>query len=212
MAEDSGQSVLPALLDAILPMQPGLRQALQRGIDVLDVGCGRGRALNLLARTFPHSRFTGMDLGQEAVAEARAEADRHGTQNIQFLCQDVAQLEAENAYDLITAFDAVHDQAAPDVVLRRIATALRSQGTFLMQDIAGSRHVHDNLDHPLGPVLYTISCLHCMSVSLGQDGMGLGAMWGEETALAMLRDAGFSHVRIERLPHDVQNQYYIAET
>src|SRR5262249_26236965 len=59
MAEESDQTVVAALRDSILPLVPGLCSSLEDGIDVLDVGCGSGRALNLLARGFPRSRFTG---------------------------------------------------------------------------------------------------------------------------------------------------------
>jgi len=210
MAEDSGQSVLPALIDSILPLKPGLVESLERGIDVLDVGCGAGRALNLLARTYPRSRFTGYDLSLEAIAAGRAEAERHGSTNLRLEAVDLTTFDLEPRFDLVTAFDAIHDQADPARVLRSIRRALRPGGTFLMQDIAGSCHVHRNLNHPIGPLLYTISCLHCMSVSLAQDGAGLGAMWGEETALDMLRDAGFGRVEVKRLPHDIQNSYYVV--
>ncbi len=113
-------------------------------------------------------------------------------------------------YDLITAFDAIHDQARPDKVLAAIAKALKPDGTFLMQDIAASSHMHENLDHPAGPFLYTISCMHCMTVSLAQNGAGLGAMWGEEKAREMLQAAGFSKIDVKKLPHDFQNSYFIA--
>src|SRR5687767_1482933 len=130
---------------------------------------------------------------------------RRSLGNIQFVVQDAAELAEINAYDLITAFDAIHDQAKPERVLANIHTALRPSGTFLMQDIAASSHLQNNLDHPVGPLLYTISCLHCMSVSLAHGGPGLGAMWGKETALGMLNEAGFRDVCVEQLPHDFQN-------
>ncbi len=210
MAEDSGQTVLPALKDHILPLVPGLVERLEKGIDVLDVGCGSGRALNLMARTFPNSRFVGYDLSEEAIARARVEAQEHGTTNARFEVKDAATLDEEARYDLITTFDAVHDQADPAAVLKGIAEALREDGVYLMQDIAGSSHHHNNLEHPIGPFLYTISCMHCMTVSLAQGGAGLGAMWGEEKAKQMLEEAGFKEVEIEQLPHDFQNYYYIA--
>jgi 2-polyprenyl-3-methyl-5-hydroxy-6-metoxy-1,4-benzoquinol methylase len=210
MAEDSGQTVLPALTDLILPLVPGLVERLEKGIDVLDVGCGSGRALNLMARTFPNSRFLGYDLSEEAIARARTEAQEHGTTNARFEVKDAATLDEEARHDLITTFDAVHDQADPAAVLRGIANALREDGIYLMQDIAGSSHHHNNLDHPIGPFLYTISCMHCMTVSLAQGGEGLGAMWGEEKAKDMLEEAGFTKVEVEQLPHDFQNYYYIA--
>jgi SAM-dependent methyltransferase len=210
MAEDSGQTVLPALKDHILPLVPALVERLEKGIDVLDVGCGSGRALNLMARTFPNSRFVGYDLSEEAIARARVEAQEHGTTNARFEVKDAATLDEEARYDLITTFDAVHDQADPAAVLKGIAEALREDGVYLMQDIGGSSHHHNNLEHPIGPFLYTISCMHCMTVSLAQGGAGLGAMWGEEKAKQMLEEAGFKEVEIEQLPHDFQNYYYIA--
>jgi len=210
MAEDSGQTVLPALKEHILPLVPGLIVRLEKGIDVLDVGCGSGRALNLMARFFPNSRFVGYDFSEEAIDRARAEAQEHGTTHIRFEVKDAAALDEKERYDLITTFDAVHDQADPAAVLRGIAAALREEGVYLMQDIAGSSHHNNNIDHPIGPFLYTVSTMHCMTVSLAQGGEGLGAMWGEEKAKEMLEEAGFTHVEVEQLPHDFQNYYYIA--
>lgn len=210
MAEDSGQTVLPALLGSILPLVPGLVERLEAGIDALDAGCGSGRALNLLAREFPNSSFTGYDISEEGVARGRAEAAAHGAENIRFEVKDAARLEESSRYDLITTFDAVHDQADPAAVLAGIERSLRPGGVYLMQDIAGSSHVEGNLDHPLGPALYTISTMHCMTVSLARNGAGLGAMWGEEKAREMLAEAGFADVEVRRLPHDFQNSYFIA--
>ncbi|MFA9407377.1 MAG: methyltransferase domain-containing protein, partial [Candidatus Dadabacteria bacterium] len=121
-----------------------------------------------------------------------------------------AEIDDVNKYDLITTFDAVHDQADPDRVLSNINNALKDDGVYLMQDIAGSSHVHNNMDHLLGPFTYPISCMHCMTVSLSQNGKGLGAMWGKELATDMLKNAEFTQVEIKELPHDPINYYYIA--
>ncbi len=211
MAEDSGQTVVAALTDSILPLVPGLTDRLEEGIDVLDVGCGSGHALNLLARKFPESRFVGYDFSEEAISRARAEAAEHGAANVRFEVKDVATMSEKERYDLVTTFDAIHDQAQPAAVLRGIADALRDDGVYLMQDIAGSSHLHNNMDHPLGPFLYAISTMHCMTVSLAQGGEGLGTMWGKEKALEMLEKAGFGEVEVKQLPHDFQNSYYIAK-
>ncbi|WP_088889335.1 class I SAM-dependent methyltransferase [Leptolyngbya ohadii] len=209
MAEDSGQSVVSSLFDHVLPIIPGLAEALQQGIDVLDVGCGSGRALNKMAEAFPNSRFTGYDFSGEAVANANAEAQRRKLRNIQFQVKDAATIEESDRYDFITTFDAVHDQAKPDVVLQNICRALRPDGVYLMQDIHATTDVSGNLDHPIGSLLYTVSCMHCMTVSLAYGGMGLGAMWGKEKALELLANAGFQQVEVKQLAHDFQNDYYI---
>lgn len=211
MAEESGNTVLPALVDSILPLVDGLIEKLESGIEVLDVGCGSGRAMNLLAQTFPNSRFTGYDFSEEAIGRARREAESLGLENVRFEVRDAVAIGEMEKYDLITAFDAIHDQVRPAEVLDQIAAALKPGGTFLMQDISGSSHVHKNLEHPVAPLMYTISCLHCMTVSLANDGDGLGAMWGEEKALEMLDAAGFKSVRVERLPYDILNNYYVAQ-
>ncbi len=213
MAEDSGETVLPALRDHILPLVPGLTARLGEGIDVLDVGCGRGRALMLMAGWFPRSRLVGYDLSAEALGWARAEAGRQGLANLDFVERDLTSFDREadaGRFDLVTTFDAVHDQADPGAVVRGIRRSLREGGVYLAQDIKGSSEVHNNRDHPIGTLLYTVSCLHCMTVSLAQGGRGLGAMWGRETAEALFKDAGFRTVEVHELAHDVQNYYYVC--
>jgi ubiquinone/menaquinone biosynthesis C-methylase UbiE len=210
MAEESGQTVLPALLDSILPLVPGIKEKLEAGIDVLDIGCGSGKALILMAVNYPKSRFTGYDFSDEGIARARAEAERLNLKNVRFEVRDVALINEIACYDLITAFDAIHDQARPAVVLNEIFHALKANGAFLMQDIAGSSHLHKNMEHPLAPFGYTVSYMHCMTVSLALGGEGLGTMWGEEKACEMLKEAGFKGVVIQKLEHDMQNFYCVA--
>jgi 2-polyprenyl-3-methyl-5-hydroxy-6-metoxy-1,4-benzoquinol methylase len=210
MAEDSGQTVLPALMDSILPLCPGLVDSLREGIDVLDLGCGSGRAINLMARQFPRSRFRGIDLSQEAIDRAAREATTWGLSNARFEVRDATAFNDVEAYDFICTFDAIHDQADPARVLHNINRALRAHGTYLMQDISGTSHLERDVAHPAGPFLYAISTMHCMTVSLAQGGVGLGTMWGAETATKMLREAAFTKVRVEQLAHDFQNSYFVS--
>jgi ubiquinone/menaquinone biosynthesis C-methylase UbiE len=213
MAEDSGQSVLSSIESHILPIVPGLSDSLTRGIRVLDAGCGRGKILLRLAALFPKSRFVGLDLSGEMTDAARAEAARLGLRNVEFTAVDLSTFDERaepSAFDLITTFDAIHDQAKPLKVLKGIHTALEADGVYLMQDIKGSSHVHLNLAHPMGTFLYTVSCMHCMTVSLAQGGEGLGAMWGEEKTREYLARAGFRSVEKHELAHDIQNNWYVV--
>jgi 2-polyprenyl-3-methyl-5-hydroxy-6-metoxy-1,4-benzoquinol methylase len=213
MAEDSGHSVLSALESHILPLVPGLTDQLTRGMGVLDAGCGRGRIMTRLAELYPNSRFTGIDLSEEAIMYARRQAAEKGLRNLEFVAADLSDFDEtaqSESFELITTFDAVHDQAQPLRVLKGIHRALKADGVYLMQDIAGSSHVHNNLHHPLGTFLYTVSCMHCMTVSLAQGGEGLGAMWGEEKTREYLQKAGFGSIETHRLPHDIQNNWYVV--
>ena len=211
LAEDD--TVVSALESHILPLVPGLTDQLSRGIRVLDVGCGSGRAMNRLAELYPNSRFMGIDLSSEAIAAARAESARRGLRNIDFVARDLSDFDATaepEQYQFITTFDAVHDQAKPLQVLMGIHRALRSDGVYLMQDIRGSSHVHGNIGHPLGTFLYAVSAMHCMTVSLAQGGEGLGAMWGEEKTREYLTSAGFRSVDKHELAHDPMNNWYVV--
>jgi 2-polyprenyl-3-methyl-5-hydroxy-6-metoxy-1,4-benzoquinol methylase len=212
MAEDSGQSVLSSLEAHILPLVPGLVERLSGGIRMLDVGCGRGRILIRLASLFPGSRFVGIDLSPDAIGSARDEASGAGLTNVDFVAADLSDFDAQAepaSFDFVTTFDAVHDQAKPLNVLKGIHRALRADGLYLMQDIKGSTDVSKNIGHPLGTFLYTISCMHCMTVSLAQGGEGLGAMWGEEKTRECLARAGFRSVVKHELAHDIQNNWYV---
>ncbi len=210
MAEDSALVFDAALLSTILPLVADLPPRLEQGIDVADVGCGSGHAINLMATAYPNSRFVGFDFSAEGVAAARHEATAKGLGNARFEQRDVATLEGPPAYDLVTSFDSIHDQAQPDQVLRSIFEMVKPGGTYLCVDIQASSDLGENIDHPLGPFLYTVSCMHCMTVSLAQGGAGLGAVWGEQKALQMLGEAGFTDVRVETVPGDIANNYYIA--
>jgi ubiquinone/menaquinone biosynthesis C-methylase UbiE len=212
MAEDSGQSVLSSLESHIVPLVAGLSDRLESGISVLDVGCGRGRIMNRLAELYPKSRFTGIDFSSEAVLFAWREAAEKKLRNIEFMVKDLSRFDDEaelEAFDLVATFDAIHDQAKPLNVLKGIYRTLKNNGAYLMQDIKGSSHVHKNIDHPMGTLLYTVSCMHCMTVSLAQGGEGLGAMWGEEKTSEYLQRAGFRSVEKNELAHDIQNNWYV---
>ena len=210
MAEDSGAVHDATLIDVTLPLVPGLTDRLRDGIDVADVGCGSGHAVNLMAGAFPRSRFTGFDFSETGIAAARAEADREGRANVRFEQRDAARLGETAQFDFITTFDAVHDQARPDLMLAGIAAALRPGGVYLCVDTSASSKLAENLGHPLATFLYTVSCMHCVTVSLADGGMGLGTMWGEQTARRMLGEAGFSSVEAKRIDGNIVNAYIIA--
>ncbi|SPM31990.1 class I SAM-dependent methyltransferase [Mycobacterium terramassiliense] len=213
MAEQSAAVFDIALVDVVLPLVDGLPERLRAGADVADFGCGSGHAINVMAQAFPASRFTGIDFSDEAVAAGVAEAARLGLTNATFESHNLAELDAaskKEAYDVITVFDAIHDQAHPARVLENIYRALRPGGVFLMADIKASSRLEENVGIPMSTYLYTVSLMHCMTVSLALDGAGLGTAWGTQLATSMLGDAGFDDVRVAEIDSDPINNYYIA--
>lgn len=210
MAESSFQRLERSLLSEVVPLLPGGADRLAAGIDVADVGCGSGRALNMLAAEYPASRFTGYDIAEPALERARHEAEANGTTNITFVARDAADLAERERFDLITSFDAVHDQARPRAMVAGIFAALRPGGHYLCVEPKASSHLHDNLELPGAPLMYTISTMHCMTVSLAYDGEGLGTAWGEQMAVDMLTEAGFVDVEVTGTRSDRANHYLLA--
>ncbi|CAN5660035.1 class I SAM-dependent methyltransferase [soil metagenome] len=208
MAEDSSQVYGATLIEATLPLVPGLVERLRSGAEAVDVGCGHGVAVTLMAEAFPNSSFAGYDLSKEGIAAARSKAK--GLENARFEVRDVTAWDERERYQLVTAFDVIHDLAHPAQVLENIFRALRPSGTLLMADVAASSHLHENMEHPLGPFLYTVSTMHCMAVSLEQGGEGLGTVWGEQKATRMLEEAGFTTVEVRHVDGDILNNYFIA--
>jgi 2-polyprenyl-3-methyl-5-hydroxy-6-metoxy-1,4-benzoquinol methylase len=197
------------LLSKYLTLPEGLMARLEAGIRVADVGCGTGHCIGLMAARFPKSTFVGYDFSELAIAQAQATAAARNLTNATFLVQDVARLEASQPFDLMTAFDAIHDQADPAGVLRRIRSLLAPGGMFVMLDVCASSRLAENIGVPMAPFLYTVSTMHCMSVSLAGGGPGLGAAWGHQVATRMLEEAGFKEVRLfERV--DPINSLYVA--
>src|SRR5207244_11176344 len=167
---------------------------LVKEILLADLGCGTGHAINLMARHYPNSTFVGYDLGDDAIVRARAESREMRLSNARFEVFDVTRLPAEPKFDLITSFDAIHDQRDPATVLRRAAGALGPDGASLTIEPKASSNLEDNIGKPFTPYMYGVSVLHCMTVSLAEGGAGLGTAWGVETARRMLGEAGFTSV------------------
>lgn len=210
MAERSGEVFDTALVDVVLPLVPDMTSRLRSGADVADFGCGSGHAINVMAQAFPASRFTGLDFSAEGIHRATREAAQQGLGNATFDTCDLSTFDRTEVYDLVTAFDAIHDQAQPARVLANIYRCLRPGGVFLMADAKASSQLEDNIAVPTTTFRYTVSLMHCMPVSLALDGAGLGTVWGRQLAISMLADAGFTDVVCTEIDEDPANYYYIA--
>jgi SAM-dependent methyltransferase len=104
-----------------------------------------------MAREFPRSTVTGLDIAAEAIARAETERAAMDLTNARFVIADAAALAPVPPFDVITAFDAIHDQAEPEVVLRRVRDALAPGGLFVMVDAKFSSRLEENLANPYAP-------------------------------------------------------------
>lgn len=185
----NGPSQRIFLLKRWLPAVPGLVEKLEKGGHVADVGCGAGTAAILMAEAFGDSSVTGYDTSEESLALARSRS-RH-LDNVTFTNSSVDTIPVDPPYDLVTAFDVIHDLVDPLAGLTRIRASLADTGQFLMMEPNASSNLEDNLN-PRGAMLYGISTLHCMTQSLARGGEGLGAAWGRQKAEQYAERAGFA--------------------
>ncbi len=198
------------LVDVYLPLVPGLVERLEAGARVADVACGTGHALVVLAKRFPASTFVGYDLDDGAIARARAEAAGAQLANVRFEVRDATRLSVGEPFDAVFVFDAIHDQVDPATVLRNIHDSLRPDGVFVMKEPQGADDLEGNRHNPMAPILYSVSTLHCMTVSLAHDGAGIGTMFPEGLARKLLADAGFSAVDSHPAPGDPGAAVYLC--
>mmetsp|Transcript_3461 Transcript_3461/g.5777 ORF Transcript_3461/g.5777 Transcript_3461/m.5777 type:complete len:368 (-) Transcript_3461:247-1350(-) len=213
MNQLADQKHMNSLVQTFLPSIDGMVDRLKAGnMRVMDLGCGQGLAITLMAREFPNSTFVGIDLDDGAIAKAKeASTD---LSNLSFEVLDATLIhehELAATFDYVIAFDAIHDLCQPEQVLRGIHDALKPGAIFSMIDIKADSCIHQNKDHPMGPMLYTVSLMHCMQVAMVDNGRGLGMMWGRQKAIAMLQEAGFVSIQELDIPNDGFNLHFMAE-
>lgn len=213
MGAFSTEAHTKCLTQKFIPTIEGLHEKLESGIQFLDIGCGIGVPSLLLAKKYPKSEFYGFDISENAINDAKKEAERCELKNVHFAVQDCAVFNPENEemFDYITAFDAIHDQAKPAEVLSGIFRMLKKGGIFSMVDVDAKSNPVDNIGSHFAPLKYAISLVHCMPVSLYfENGAGLGTCWGHEVALKMLKEAGFQETELKSLEWNVFNVHYLS--
>ena len=210
MAEESRDRIDAALMTQIMPAVPDAIELMTNGCRVADVGCGSGYALLTLAEAFPTSSFVGFDFSDEALNTARTTAHERSLDNIEFVAADAAMLDRPGEFQIVTTFDAIHDQAQPKTVLENIANALTADGTYLCVEPKAHSALADNMHEPVAAFQYTVSTMHCMSVSIAGGGEGLGTAWGTELTTKYLNNAGFSRVELIDVRADGTNSYFVC--
>jgi 2-polyprenyl-3-methyl-5-hydroxy-6-metoxy-1,4-benzoquinol methylase len=190
-----------------VPILPGVQEKLERGVDVADVGTGRGWAPIRLAEAFPNSRYVGYDVFAPTIELARRNAEKAGVADrVRFEHLDASESIPEK-YDIITTFDVVHDAVDPRGLLRTIREALKPDGTYVCLDINCSDKLEENAG-PLGAYFHGASIMYCMTTSLANDGEGLGTLGLHPPKLSELAaEVGFSDVFQAELENPFNNLY-----
>ncbi len=198
------------LIRKVLPAMSGVVDRLTEGATVVDVGCGAGGAVLLMAESFPNSTFVGYDISQHALERAQIKLAESGLANARFADPRHDPLPANGSVDIVTTFDCIHDMAHPQPVIEAIRAAVADDGHWLLVDIRAADTLAGNIEaNPMAALLYGVSVLSCMSSALSEPGgaglgtLGLPASKAEE----MARAAGFTRFETLDVQH-AMNAFY----
>jgi SAM-dependent methyltransferase len=178
-----------------IPALRGMKEKLERGAKVADVGCGCGASTILMALAYPKSKFYGYDYHAPSIERARQLAKEAGVARRITFEQASAKDYPARDYDMITFLDCLHDMGDPVGAGRHAYEALAEDGTWMIVEPFAHDELKDNLN-PVGRIFYAASTMICTPASLSQEvGLGLGAQAGETRLKRVAKDAGFSRFR-----------------
>lgn len=200
------------LLDTVLPSLDGVVERLEGGAHVIDIGCGAGGAVLMMAQRFPNSTFVGYDISEHALTRATERMAESGVSNARFVDPRDDAIPSDHSCDLVTTFDCIHDMTRPQEVMEAIRAAIRDDGIWLLVDIKGRDSFAENVEkNPMAALMYGISVLSCMSSALSEpDGAGLGTLGlPASKAREMSTAAGFSQFERLDIDHSVNSFYEI---
>lgn len=183
------------LVSSWIPALTDVKQRLEAGARVADVGCGKGASTLLMAKAFPKSTFFGFDYHDKSIEAARESAWREGlSERVTFEVSKAKEFPGKD-YDFVAVFDCLHDMGDPVGASAHVRRSLSSNGTWMIVEPFANDQLKDNLN-PVGRVYYSFSTLLCTPCSRSQEvGLCLGAQAGEGRIREVVTSAGFSRFR-----------------
>jgi ubiquinone/menaquinone biosynthesis C-methylase UbiE len=183
------------LVSSWIPALSDVKEKLEAGARVADVGCGKGASTLLMAKAFPNSRFFGFDYHDKSIEAARESARRNGVADRVTFEATTAKTFPGKDYDLVAVFDCLHDMGDPIGAAAHVRQSLARDGTWMIVEPFANDQLKDNLN-PVGRVYYSFSTLLCTPCSRSQEvGLCLGAQAGETRIRDVVTSAGFNRFR-----------------
>jgi SAM-dependent methyltransferase len=183
------------LVSAWIPALRDVKEKLDAGARVADVGCGQGASTVLMAKAFPKSRFFGFDYHDKSIGAARESAKRNGVADRVTFDVSKAKEFPGRDYDFVAVFDCLHDMGDPIGAAAHVRQSLAKDGTWMIVEPFANDQLKDNLN-PVGRVYYSFSTLLCTPCSRSQEvGLCLGAQAGETRIREVVNAAGFNRFR-----------------
>ena len=195
------------------PRVPGSVERLRAdpSARVADVGCGTGWSSISIARGFPKAVVAGFDLDKVSIDEARANAAEAGVAGrVTFEVRDAADPQLAGSFDLVCAFETIHDMVDPAGALRAMR-ALRANGaTVLVADERVADKFTTDVDDG-ERFQWGWSAIHCLPCALTEPpAAGTGTIMRTPAFRRYALDAGFTDVEVLPIENDFWRFYRLS--
>jgi SAM-dependent methyltransferase len=177
---------------------------------VLDAGCGTGWSSIAIAQAYPNALVHGFDADEASITTARANAAAAGLDDrLTFAVRDASRPGIAGRFDLVTAFETVHDMGRPVAALAWMRQLLTEDGLVLVADERVAEAFTTPAD-PIDRLNYGFSALHCLPATLAEsDEAGTGTVMRPSTLRRYATEAGFGSVEIAPVEHDFWRFYLL---
>ena len=199
-----GSKWFPAItdVDRRLRAQPPAR--------VADVGCGTGWSSIAIAKAYPLIKVDGLDLDEASIEDARRNGIASGVADrVTFEVRDASDPKLAGSYDLVTAFETIHDMSNPVGALKAMRALKKDGGAVVIAD----EKVAEEFTAPgddLERFMYGWSAVHCLAVGMGPQSASTGTVMRPSRLREYAREAGFAEVEVLPIENDVWRFYRLV--
>ncbi len=194
------------------PAVPDLDQRLRDGARVADIGCGEGWSSIAMALAYPAAAVDGYDLDEPSVQAARAHAEQAGVSGrVRYFAGDAAATDRDGAYDVVTAFECIHDLANPVDVLATMRRLVKPDGQVIVMDERVAERFPGRGDD-IERLMYGFSLFVCLPDGLSHSpSAGTGTVMRPDTLRRYAEQAGFSGLEVLPIENDLWRFYRLSQ-
>lgn len=108
---------------------------LNRELKVLDLGCGTGHGMNLIAAKFPNASLTGVDFSPRMIAKSKEKLQPF-VERVELIEGDFTNMDFGKSYDVVVSAVAIHNctHEQKTVLFKKIFNSLNDGGIFVNGD------------------------------------------------------------------------------
>jgi len=190
----------PVYEGALIPNLPkSIKEVLEGGGLLADIGCGQGVSVKVLAGAFPRSKVTGYDLHEPSINAAKELTK--GLGNVTYEIAGADTCGASEKFDVVIFLDCFHDMAVAGAAAKNAARILKPGGQVMLIEMMGPEEdtMEAQLALPSTEMFSTFSCHFCLPCGLCNGGDALGTTVATSVHRKLFLAGGFK--TLESVPN-----------